>query len=219
VIRRAFTALLFSGTSLLAQYTVVLRDGRVHQCTERYTRTADGFIRLELRIGGSLTLLPEAIDFEETARRNGDEVPGWVAELPTLEEKAAAPRPVDTRPSIDYPVQPYDDEPEGLIPAELPLPAEPVEIEWSDYTSELGFLGYVGLALIILGLISSAIAGIFFLLAAFRVGVLWGLAVFFLPFAGLLFLLFHWEEAKVPFLWNLGSLAVVFLGLVTGSFL
>ena len=217
--------MLFWTTSLLAQYTVVLRNGKTHVCTERYTRTADGFIRLDLAIGGSLTLLPETIDFAETARRNNERVPAWVAELPSTAEKAAEPRPRDSRPSIDYPAPFPEPEPElgldGVLP-ELSVPFEDAtthSFAWSDYFSELGFFGYVGLILVLLGLLSAFIANIFFLIAAFRVSVLWGFAVFFIPFAGLFFLFLHWYEAKGPFLWSLASIAVVFLGLVTGSFL
>ncbi len=50
--------------------------------------------------------------------------------------------------------------------------------------STLAWIG-VGLALL-----AAAVTGIWFLLEAFRAGVLWGLAVFFLPLAGLVFAIF-----------------------------
>ncbi len=52
-------------------------------------------------------------------------------------------------------------------------------------------------------LILCTIASIWFLIAVFKENVLWGLAVLFLPVAGLIFLILHWEDVRVPFLLNL----------------
>jgi hypothetical protein len=70
----------------------------------------------------------------------------------------------------------------------------------------------LGYALLIIGLIISAFAGIWFLVVAFRQSVLWGLGCLFIPFVSLIFLIVHWAEAKRPFLWSLLALLPLFLG-------
>lgn len=52
-------------------------------------------------------------------------------------------------------------------------------------------------------LILCAIASIWFLVVAFKENVLWGLAILFLPIAGLIFLIIYWEDVRLPFLLNL----------------
>jgi hypothetical protein len=42
-------------------------------------------------------------------------------------------------------------------------------------------------------------ASIWFLVAAFRVGVLWGICTLLIPGAALVFLIVHWSEARAPF--------------------
>ena len=53
--------------------------------------------------------------------------------------------------------------------------------------------------LIIAGLIAFA-ANIWLLVVAFQRSVLWGLAVFFIPFAVIVFAIMYWQDAKKPFL-------------------
>lgn len=60
-------------------------------------------------------------------------------------------------------------------------------------------------------------SSIFLIIAAFRVSVLWGLVVFFVPFGPIIFAVCRWREAKVPFVINLisfcfaiGALAIPF---------
>lgn len=55
------------------------------------------------------------------------------------------------------------------------------------------------------------------IIAAFRVSVLWGLVVFFVPFGNIIFGVFRWREAKVPFVvilicfcFAIGALAIPF---------
>jgi hypothetical protein len=55
-------------------------------------------------------------------------------------------------------------------------------------------------ALVGLGALVSAVGGVMLLIAAFRVSVLWGLAVIFVPLAQLVFVITHWREAKKAFL-------------------
>jgi hypothetical protein len=59
--------------------------------------------------------------------------------------------------------------------------------------------------LIALGLtvLVNVVAGLWFLVAAFRVGILWGICVLLIPGAALVFLVMHWAEAKTPFLISL----------------
>ncbi len=51
---------------------------------------------------------------------------------------------------------------------------------------------YVGLGIFIIG-------GIGLLISAFRTGIFWGLAVFFIAPVALIYLLVHWQDAKGPF--------------------
>lgn len=56
------------------------------------------------------------------------------------------------------------------------------------------------------------VGGLMMLAAAFRVGILWGVAYLLVPLAALVFLFKHWTEAKKGFLINMAGLGV-FLGL------
>lgn len=62
------------------------------------------------------------------------------------------------------------------------------------------------LSLLGLGLLIALISNVWFLVVAFQRSVLWGLAVFFLPLANLVFLFHAWAEAKRPFQLGLASL-------------
>ena len=76
----------------------------------------------------------------------------------------------------------------------------------------------MGLFLIIVGFAVNAVCGIVVLVQAFKTSVGWGLAVMFLPFAALFFVLNHWEETKKPFLGGLGGTALMVLGIfATGA--
>jgi hypothetical protein len=68
-------------------------------------------------------------------------------------------------------------------------------------------LALAGLGLILIGFV-------FFLIAAFRESVLWGLGVLFLSPVSLVFLIVHWDRAKQPFflqLYGFGALLVAVL--------
>jgi FtsH-binding integral membrane protein len=67
-------------------------------------------------------------------------------------------------------------------------------------------------AIILLGLLIAFMGGLFFLVAAFRVSIWWGLACLFIPIVQLFFLLAHWPQAKKPFGIQLLGLAVLFVG-------
>ncbi len=62
-----------------------------------------------------------------------------------------------------------------------------------------------------LGLVLLVIGGIWFVIAAFREGILWGLGVLFVPFVSLIFLVLGWPEAKRPFFLQLAGLGVILL--------
>ena len=72
----------------------------------------------------------------------------------------------------------------------------------------------MGIALLVLGAVAAVVGGLMLLVAAFRTSVLWGLACLFIPFAGLVYVVVHWEEARTGFLLNLAGLAVGALGLL-----
>ena len=57
----------------------------------------------------------------------------------------------------------------------------------------------VGMIIFIIGAIISVIGGIWFLVAAFRQTIWWGLGCIFIPFVWLIFLILHWGDAKKPF--------------------
>ncbi len=67
------------------------------------------------------------------------------------------------------------------------------------------FIG--GLLLVLLGYVC-------FVVAAFRTGVIWGLAVMFLPLVWLFFLIVEWHRAKSPFFLQLWGAAIALAGLV-----
>jgi hypothetical protein len=71
----------------------------------------------------------------------------------------------------------------------------------------------MGMFLVIVGFLVNAVCGVVVLVQAFKTSVGWGLAVMFLPFAGLFFVLNHWEQTKKPFLGGLGGTAVMVLGI------
>ncbi len=76
---------------------------------------------------------------------------------------------------------------------------------------------FLFIGLFVLAFILCIVGEIMFIIAAFRVSVVWGLCVLFLGPAQLLFLIMHWEEAKRAFgITSLGVLlgfAAIFSGL------
>lgn len=78
----------------------------------------------------------------------------------------------------------------------------------------------LGIGLLIIAVIVSLVGGIMFTIAAFRQSALWGLAVLFIPFANLVFLVKYWQEAKKSFFINLagcGVGVVAMIALVVGG--
>ena len=66
-------------------------------------------------------------------------------------------------------------------------------------------IGYLGIALIIIG-------GIGTLIAAFKTSILWGLGCLLIAPVSLIFLVLHWDVAKNPFFLQLVGLALLFAG-------
>ena len=75
----------------------------------------------------------------------------------------------------------------------------------------------MGTALIIAGILISTVGGLMFVIAAFRVSVLWGLGCLLVPLISLVFLILHWREAKKPFFVELAGVPFAVLGLLLGG--
>ena len=67
-------------------------------------------------------------------------------------------------------------------------------------------------AVIALGGIAGLAAGIWLIVLAFRESVGWGVACLLIPFAGLVFAVKYWEDAKVPFVISLASIGLFMVG-------
>jgi len=74
------------------------------------------------------------------------------------------------------------------------------------------YQNHVGIGLLLLGLVIFVIGGFWFLIAAFRESLWWGLACLFLPFVSLFFLIVHWPEARRPFFFQLLGFVVLLVG-------
>ena len=72
----------------------------------------------------------------------------------------------------------------------------------------------MGIFLVLVGFAVNFVCGIVILIKAFRVSVGWGLAVMFLPFAGLFFVLNHWKDTQTPFLGGLAGMLLIVLGVI-----
>ena len=68
-----------------------------------------------------------------------------------------------------------------------------------------------------LGLVLLVIGGIWFIIAAFKEGLLWGLGVLFVPFVSLGFLILGWPEAKRPFFLQLAGFGLILLAMLALS--
>jgi hypothetical protein len=71
----------------------------------------------------------------------------------------------------------------------------------------------VGAFVGILGIVLSAVGGIWFLIAAFKVSVTWGLLCLFLAPAQIVFLFKHWKEARKPFAVGLLAMGVILVAI------
>jgi len=66
----------------------------------------------------------------------------------------------------------------------------------------------------VIGGLVATVAGIWLLVEAFKVSVLWGLGSIFIPFVSLIFVILHWGQAKKPFLISVGATVVMMIGMV-----
>ncbi|QQP95891.1 hypothetical protein [Lysobacter enzymogenes] len=57
-------------------------------------------------------------------------------------------------------------------------------------------------------------AGLWLLVLAFQESIWWGLGSLLLSPVMLVYVILHWSEAKVPFLINLGGIAVAIVGVM-----
>ena len=98
-----------------------------------------------------------------------------------------------------------DGPPELALPFDVPLP--------------FAVPPWVSMTLLGLGMLLFATAGIWFLVAAFREGVGWGLACLFLPLAAPIFLIMHlretWKPGLLSFLGAVFCMGGMFLGFAT----
>ncbi len=65
---------------------------------------------------------------------------------------------------------------------------------------------------IIVGAVLMLIGGLWLIIEAFKESILWGLGCIFIPIAGLIFVLMHWDKAGKPFLIQVAGVALFALG-------
>lgn len=70
----------------------------------------------------------------------------------------------------------------------------------------------IGVIVLIIGVITTLIGGVRFVIAAFEEGVWWGLAVLFLPIVSPIFLILRFGDAWRPALTSVIGFAMVLLG-------
>ena len=76
----------------------------------------------------------------------------------------------------------------------------------------------LGIIFVVIGLLVCLIAGIMYIVIAFREHVGWGLCILFqIPFVSLIFLIKFWEEAKQAFFLYLLGIALFFVGFFAGA--
>jgi len=75
----------------------------------------------------------------------------------------------------------------------------------------------LGVLLLVLSAIVSLVGSVMFSVAAFRVSVVWGLLVLFVPFAALFFVIKYWAQAKRGFLVGLAGSAIALVGFLAFS--
>jgi hypothetical protein len=80
-------------------------------------------------------------------------------------------------------------------------------------STTMASMDLLAVSLIVVGMIMLIIGGVWFLVAAFRESVLWGLACLFVPIVQLFFLIVHWPEAKRPFLFQLLAIVLVIVAM------
>lgn len=70
---------------------------------------------------------------------------------------------------------------------------------------------YVGIVLLVVGLVVSLIGSVQFIIVAFREHIVWGICILLgVPFAALIFVVKYWEESRKPFLLQITGLIIFF---------
>ena len=62
---------------------------------------------------------------------------------------------------------------------------------------------------LLVGLLIFIFGGLWFLVAAFRESIWWGLACLFIPVVQLFFLIVHWPSAKRPFAYQVFGIVLI----------
>jgi hypothetical protein len=73
-------------------------------------------------------------------------------------------------------------------------------------------MGVLGWALIGLAGLAMLVFSVQILIMAFKTSMGWGLASLLVPFAALVFVIKHWDQAKTPFLRTLACIPVYLVG-------
>ncbi len=81
----------------------------------------------------------------------------------------------------------------------------------------MGVVGNIGFGIFIIAAIVSAAAGFMLLVEGFKESVGWGLAMLFVPFASLAFVISFWDRAKQCVFLNLACIPVMILGVLMGG--
>lgn len=72
----------------------------------------------------------------------------------------------------------------------------------------------LGMILLVIGVLISAVGSIWLLIEAFQESILWGLGCVFVPFIPLIFLVMHWSKCAKPSLIMLVGTALGIIGVV-----
>lgn len=80
-----------------------------------------------------------------------------------------------------------------------------------------GLVGIIATILVWLGFIVLIIGNLFMLVLIFRSGIMWLLACYLIPFAGLVWLITHWSDAKGPFAISMGGVVIIVAGILMGG--
>ena len=72
----------------------------------------------------------------------------------------------------------------------------------------------IGAVIAILGIAIAFFGGLWFLVAAFRESIWWGLACLFIPIVSLFFLVVHWPQARKPFLLQLLGIVIIAVAII-----
>jgi hypothetical protein len=211
-------------SSLPKDYSVDKKRSAAKDDAEKESITPSGKPELEKK-----TAIPQkktAVPLEKPKPADKlDQLPAQPPEpaKPTTEDKVIVPikptgenvikenPPVGTTPTPPAATTPTSPVPKKFEPPKKPeippaIPGDPLSKVRTKPTMMAGAI--VG----IIGLILSAVGGIWFLVAAFKVSIWWGLACLFLAPAQLVFLFKHWREARKPFAVGLLAMGVILVG-------